>query len=512
MRNANNMSTGGIFNCGACLITLMSLGIASATLADSVDDIPAGHWYEVPNSRLVDVSWTDNPNMILPWNGGILDDTRNRLVLWGGGHANYHGNELYAFDLDTLSWEQLTDPTPLASIPDQNDNEVYPDGRPASRHTYNGLVYLPSLDKMWSSGGSTWWVGQCFGGTWLYDFNASPPESGWENIPYDQTGCSASADYDPNTGKIWYASRDKLYEYDPLTTENPWTLRYSGQNVGQWLTGRLDPIRQLFIFIGRTNNAERNIFAYDVSDPDNVRVVQLTTTGANEIEGATFPGLAYDRSRGLLVAWSGEPDSGLDPRNIYTLDLDTKVWTRHEPAAGNKIIPTLAANTGTYVTGTFGRFRYSPADDVFVLVNAYDENVYLYRLDAESGSTVGRPVISLSASPVTVNQGESAQITWSTQNANECQSSGDWMATGSVPLSGTENTGPLQANAKYNLTCSGPAGTETKTVLVSVNALPNTNATSSELSSGSGGGGSVGLFLLLGLTLLGFVRRKSLIP
>ena len=27
-----------------------------------------------------------------------MDTTRGRLVIWGGGHADYKGNEIYAFD------------------------------------------------------------------------------------------------------------------------------------------------------------------------------------------------------------------------------------------------------------------------------------------------------------------------------------------------------------------------------------------------------------------------------
>ena len=41
------------------------------------------------------------------WNGAALDTKRNRLLVTGGGHLDYAGNEIYAFDFGTL--ELVTD-------------------------------------------------------------------------------------------------------------------------------------------------------------------------------------------------------------------------------------------------------------------------------------------------------------------------------------------------------------------------------------------------------------------
>jgi hypothetical protein len=35
------------------------------------------------------------------WGGGAHDTKRDRLIVWGGGHGDYGGNELYAFDVNT---------------------------------------------------------------------------------------------------------------------------------------------------------------------------------------------------------------------------------------------------------------------------------------------------------------------------------------------------------------------------------------------------------------------------
>ena len=49
-------------------------------------------------------------NVTEAWNSGVFDTTRNRLIVWGGGHRNYSGNEIYALDLNTLTMQRLTDP------------------------------------------------------------------------------------------------------------------------------------------------------------------------------------------------------------------------------------------------------------------------------------------------------------------------------------------------------------------------------------------------------------------
>lgn len=49
----------------------------------------------------MDYSFSDQCyNVIANSNGGTLDTTRNRLLIWGGGHAGSSGNEIYILDLN----------------------------------------------------------------------------------------------------------------------------------------------------------------------------------------------------------------------------------------------------------------------------------------------------------------------------------------------------------------------------------------------------------------------------
>src|SRR3546814_1403457 len=47
------------------------------------------------------------------WNGGAFDRARGEFRVHGGGHADYGGNEVYAFDFATLTWTRETNPQPL---------------------------------------------------------------------------------------------------------------------------------------------------------------------------------------------------------------------------------------------------------------------------------------------------------------------------------------------------------------------------------------------------------------
>jgi hypothetical protein len=349
---------------------LYSIPAWSGICPNDLAGLPVGHWCAVPNSTLEDISSRDDVDVMDPWSGGAYDTKNHRLIIWGGGHTDYDGNELYAFNVDGQQWEQLTDPTSSTG-----NGETYADGRPSSRHTYDGLQYLPDHDWLWSSGGSVYSDGDCTSATWIYDFN-SARNDGWMRISAGSGGggCEDSSAYHPVTGHIWFWNGDEIFEFDPDNLTNPWSLRIE-EDVSGSHTAAIDPVRDVLVVIG--NGAA---FKYDISNPNNVTGGALNTTGQNQIENVKAPGLAYDPTNGgRLVAWGGA--GSIATTDVFVLDTGANEWHRFVAADDNSTVPAPANSNGTY-----GRFQYVPSEDVFILVNDTDQSVYFYRMSDSEGS------------------------------------------------------------------------------------------------------------------------------
>jgi len=347
-----------------------------AALAGPLDTLQPGEWYEAPNTLMSAVNPCPSnncnysgsqKNVVNAWNSAAFDTLRNRLIVWGGGHVDYGGNEIYAFNIDTLSWSRLTNPS--TNIAD--DVDPYPDGRPNPRHTYGTEVYIPSIDRFWVAGASLWETGSCNGNVWMYNFNASPPESGWEDQGSGHADCGGLAAYDPGKDRVLLLAKvngsTKLYEFDPKKSSSRFsTLNGSPSDRRAYQMGVVDPIRRRLIVVGAGVT-----WAFDI-DQSGAPQMTLNTSGATEIEAADAPGLAYDPVSDRVVAWNGG-------QTVYTLNLDSLVW--------EKRTPTNSVNPGTITAsgGTWGRFAYVPSKNVFVLVNSTERNVFFYKLSSSTG-------------------------------------------------------------------------------------------------------------------------------
>ena len=151
-RRTSAMKRNQIIDLSKLVFVAVSCVLVAAN-ATPVDDLQPGHWYEAPNSQLLDVTPSPVPpgvtgvaSIMDAWSGGAYDTQRDRLIVWGGGHTDYSGNELYVFDIETLTWTRLTDPTYDVG----GGAPYYNDGSPRSRHSYDYLQYLPTIDRFCS--------------------------------------------------------------------------------------------------------------------------------------------------------------------------------------------------------------------------------------------------------------------------------------------------------------------------------------------------------------------------
>lgn len=86
------------------------------------------------------------------------------------------------------------------------------------------------------------------------------------------------------------------------------------------------------------------------------------------------------------------------------------------------------------------------------------------------------PTVSLSANPTTVTSGGTTQLSWSSTNATACTASaspGNAQWSGSRSLSGIQAVTGITQDTTFILTCNGPGGQASASVVVTVGSAPS---------------------------------------
>lgn len=145
-------------------------GLYANTLVDLVAQAAPNSWVQVNLNTLYSV-WPANdyipqssasgpgtPSAVTRcWSSFAWDPLRSRLILYGGGHANYDGNEVYVFEGSTRQWKLGFYASDVQSYQGSAGEFVTVDGplhAPVSAHTYDNTTYLPVLDRYMTFGGA----------------------------------------------------------------------------------------------------------------------------------------------------------------------------------------------------------------------------------------------------------------------------------------------------------------------------------------------------------------------
>lgn len=361
-------------SCRLLLLLVFWAGVFAAPLqAGPLEDLKPGHWYEAPNSAMSQVVPKPVPagnsgplSVIRAVSGGAYDSKRDLFIVWGGGDTAYGGNEVYAFDVKSLKWTRLTDPSKdVGGIPSSG---YYPDGKPRSRHTYDMLEYIPPpVDLFCSLGAANLYPTRAtlLGNTDCLDIDTGKWKRMRNSLSYGNGGLTA---YDPVTKRVYVhgvMNSGFLVSFDAM--KNQWHVHgrkgIEDGFVAEKLNAAIDPRRRLFVAVG-----VGKVHVWKMNASGFVKATAIKTTGDKGIQDAKSPGFAYDPVIKKFVAWSGGSE-------VYILDVVKKHWTKRTAAKTNKINPGLPA-----IRGTFSRFRYIPSKNVYVVVNDIDANVFFYRL------------------------------------------------------------------------------------------------------------------------------------
>ncbi|MFZ3081480.1 Ig-like domain-containing protein [Rhodoferax ferrireducens] len=369
--------------------------------------------------------------IILAWSGFAWDSNRATLLIYGGGHGNYRGNDVYLWRASTQMWERASLPSEMVQTQLGYWNAIDGvDKAPASAHTYDNTIFLPILDRMLVLGGAAdpnggHYLTQATAttarvtGPYLFDPSrahadrvggstgshvkrvAPYPEivggNMWSNR---ESWLNASASSKPPvealtngcTGYAVEAGRDvvyvrtayRLYRYEISDLATPaadvWkqvNSYYYGGSGGQ-STCAYDPLRKIFLSthlqtpfifwdLSNSNAGNRDKMITPV-DPSG-EFPTLLSTGAIHMSNC---GLEFDPVRNDFKLWCG----------------DGRVWTVTPPptpvATGWTIVkaslPPSAVPTESLGTGILGKWKYVPNLDVFMgLADSVQGNIWIYK-------------------------------------------------------------------------------------------------------------------------------------
>ena len=425
------------------LSALMSRAFAEPDLNGLVSLLnatPEGGWVRANLNNYSDV-WTpaelrplnlaSNPTpekIIIAWSSFAWDSRRGDLILYGGGHANYSGNDVYRWRGVTRTWERASLPSEIMLTPNGFHTAIDGvDAAPVSAHTYDNNLYLPIIDRFITFGGASYNTGNPYarpltsstsGVTGPYLFDPAKADGNkvggttgshvqregpfpdvvggdmWTNRDVHQGNVSGNPPsshingmtaYAQENGKdvIYVAARPgqgtdlTLYKYtiNDLNdvTQDTW------ERVGMYWNGpsdqgagAYDPVRKLFV---RTGPATAPITYWDLNfaAPNNRDAVAIPIDLSGGLNASLrSAGIEFDPVRNVFMVWYGGGD-------VWKLTPPTPVatsgWTMEKAGVPQGDMPSTDVGTGV-----LGKFKYIAQLDAYIaLQDPVAGNVWLYK-------------------------------------------------------------------------------------------------------------------------------------
>ena len=361
-------------------------------------------------------------SIILAWSSMAWDSNRGNIIIWGGGHANYPGNEPYIWRSSTLTWTRAALPSDVQAINPAIGQFEAIDGvqnAPIAAHTYDNSEFFPVLDRFVTFGGAAFNTGGNFihsnrSLTGPYFFN---PDLADGNAVGGTTGSQVNPGLFPDViGKGMWDNRDNMTPTLPgeprpsgfingatayaneggvdvlyIQTGND-LFRYAAPSLSDSSqdtydrvgvsffslsdqgTGAFDPERRLFV---RTAGGNGGKFAFwDLSQAEtiaqNVIFSPMVAGGAFNFKRLRNYGMDFDNVRKIFVLWEGNHDIWhlVPPDN-----LASGTWTlrRVEPQDSDGPLNSKPVNI-------LGKWKYARALDAYIgLFDPSSGDIWAYK-------------------------------------------------------------------------------------------------------------------------------------
>ena len=341
------------------------------------------------------------------WNGAAYASRYGRsgsMIVFGGGHDDYFGSDVHAFDLASREWRRIMDGYVSGRDDEYGEgarypDAVYPDGSTLPPHTYDYVQYDPSGNDYILFKGQTELGPHVKAIAIPHLLNLDALQ--WRHGPRHPTAVLNSGGWttwDTSRRQIWGHSGDDgggnaFIGYSPDGdngdgTFGRWTAHFPNKlpGIASHNAMQIDTMRDLIIVSVHARDA---LYAIDPANPER-EIVRLESTGPKP-ELQPYAALAYAPNLERLVYFSPLDRgivytiAGSQPRHLRDKLAMTWTWQAFVPPAETLDPIADAARRSRYpvnLSQTFGRFRIASfgAIDLALLVRHVDTPVYALRL------------------------------------------------------------------------------------------------------------------------------------
>jgi len=377
---------------GVCACASAQAANVSGPAPSWVTNIAPGTWSAVSLNTISDVDPADdaaaNPNypntppwsgntgqiaVTTTWNGGAFAERagpKGSLIMWGGGHKDYYGNEVYAFSMETRRWTRESNPYRNVSFPVSNG--IWPDGSPSVPHTYSMSSYHPPtnsfvcLNTQSSNSPSNVTVPVLF----------SFASKSWRRGPVNSQTViwGGFTVYDPTRDVFWHDSGATgpfaRYAMNGDGTQGTWTT-FSGKVGSLDSRAALDKDHDIIVATSFRDNT--NVWGIDLKNPSAAAV--LLRQGGSPPTRSRAHGWDWSATRQAFIYWNG--GTAVHEFKLSGSDWKTATWNwAGITSSGSTTTPSSLQN------GIYSRFQVVTYDDaeVAVVVNEVNGPVYAFRM------------------------------------------------------------------------------------------------------------------------------------
>lgn len=342
------------------------------------------------------------------WNSAVYASrfgASGSMIVFGGGHNDYFGSDVHAFDLASREWRRISDGYVSGNDRDYGTgarypDSVYPDGSPLPPHTYDYVQYDRLGNDYLLLKGQTELGRKVTAAAIPHFFNLDTLR--WRHGPRHPTAILSSGGWttwDESRRVLWGHSGDDgggnafigfLPDGDNESAiYGSWTDRFPNTlpGIANHNAMQIDPLRDIIVV---SVHARDELHALDPADPAR-EIVRLRSVGPKPVL-RPYAALEYAPNIARLVYFSP-----LDDGIVYTIapsrdkgsgsgSIEEWNWQVHQPAAGTlRPIGDAAGYSrfGVNLSHVFGRFRIASIEgvDVAIMVRHVDSPVYAWRLN-----------------------------------------------------------------------------------------------------------------------------------